>query len=113
MRAWICWMLLELGLVARAAAGPDAGERLVYDVLLQGDATGKVEEFRRSDGALYAPRRLLQELGLAVPADAGEWVRLDAVTTLGPGSVGVATSEVHDELGPVARSAQTLLVVPR
>lgn len=82
MRAWICWMLLELGLVARAAAGPDAGERLVYDVLLQGDATGKVEEFRRSDGALYAPRRLLQELGLAVPADAGEWVRLDSIAGL-------------------------------
>lgn len=43
----------------------------------------------------------------------GEWVCLDAVTTLGPGSVGVATSEVWDELGMVARSAQALLVVPR
>lgn len=43
----------------------------------------------------------------------GEWVCLDAVTTLGPGSVAVATSTVHDRLGLVARSAQTLLVVRR
>ena len=43
----------------------------------------------------------------------GEWVCLDAETTLGPGSVGVATSQVWDERGLVARSAQALLVVPR
>ncbi|MBD8870757.1 thioesterase family protein [Nocardioides donggukensis] len=43
----------------------------------------------------------------------GEWVCLDAETTLGPSAVGVATSVVHDELGIVARSAQTLMVVPR
>jgi hypothetical protein len=43
----------------------------------------------------------------------GEWVCLDADTTLGPGSVGVATSAVYDELGLVARSAQALLVVKR
>lgn len=43
----------------------------------------------------------------------GEWVCLDAVTTLGPGSVAVATSTVHDAHGLVARSAQTLLVVRR
>lgn len=43
----------------------------------------------------------------------GEWICLDAETTLGPGSVGVATSSVYDELGLVARSAQALLVVKR
>jgi len=43
----------------------------------------------------------------------GEWVCLDAETTLGPGSVGIATSAVLDELGLVARSAQALLVAPR
>jgi hypothetical protein len=43
----------------------------------------------------------------------GEWVCLDAATTLGPGSVAVATSTVHDAHGLVARSAQTLLVVRR
>ena len=44
---------------------------------------------------------------------AGEWVCLDAETTLSNGSVGVATSAAYDEAGLVARSAQALLVVPR
>ena len=43
----------------------------------------------------------------------GDWVCLDAVTTIGTGSVGLAASEVYDELGLVARSAQALLVTPR
>jgi hypothetical protein len=43
----------------------------------------------------------------------GEWICLDAVTTLGPGSVGVAMSSAYDEHGLVARSAQALLVQRR
>ena len=43
----------------------------------------------------------------------GEWVCLDAVTTFGGGAVGLATSDVYDERGLVARSAQALLVTPR
>ena len=43
----------------------------------------------------------------------GEWVCLKAATTLGGGAVGVAASEVYDERGLVARSAQALLVTPR
>ncbi|HET6626979.1 MAG TPA: thioesterase family protein [Nocardioidaceae bacterium] len=43
----------------------------------------------------------------------GEWLCLEARTTLSTGSVGLATSDVYDELGPVARSAQALLVARR
>ena len=43
----------------------------------------------------------------------GDWVCLDAATSIGPGSVGIASSEVYDGQGLVARSAQALLVVPR
>jgi hypothetical protein len=43
----------------------------------------------------------------------GEWLCLQAVTMLSSGSVGLATSEVHDERGLVARSAQALLVARR
>ncbi len=43
----------------------------------------------------------------------GEWVCLVAETTLSTGSVGTAVSTVYDERGPVARSAQALLVVRR
>jgi hypothetical protein len=43
----------------------------------------------------------------------GDWICLDAETTLGSGSVGVAVARVYDERGLVARSAQALLVTPR
>ena len=43
----------------------------------------------------------------------GDWICLDAETTLGPGSVGIAASKVYDERGLVARSAQALLVAKR
>jgi Thioesterase-like superfamily len=43
----------------------------------------------------------------------GEWVCLDARTTLSAGSVGIAESHVYDERGLVARSAQALLVARR
>ncbi len=43
----------------------------------------------------------------------GQWICLRAETTLGTGAVGLAASEVYDEQGLVARSAQALLVQPR
>ncbi|MEP6815777.1 MAG: thioesterase family protein, partial [Marmoricola sp.] len=41
----------------------------------------------------------------------GDWLCLQAETTLGPGSVGVAVSTAYDERGLVGRSTQALLVV--
>ncbi|MGM1059166.1 hypothetical protein [Saccharothrix sp. Mg75] len=43
----------------------------------------------------------------------GEWFALDARTVIGPAGVGVATSELHDESGPVGRGAQSLFVRER
>jgi len=43
----------------------------------------------------------------------GEWVCLDAATTISTGGSGLATSVLSDEQGPVAVGAQTLLVAPR
>ncbi len=43
----------------------------------------------------------------------GEWICLDAETTLGSGAVGVASSRVYDEKGLVAQSSQALLLVRR
>lgn len=43
----------------------------------------------------------------------GAWFCVDAETTLGSGSVGLATSSVYDEQGLVARTAQALLTLPR
>ncbi|PRY38162.1 thioesterase family protein [Umezawaea tangerina] len=43
----------------------------------------------------------------------GSWFALDAETAIGSGGVGVATSVVHDLLGPVGRTAQSLFVRER
>jgi acyl-coenzyme A thioesterase PaaI-like protein len=43
----------------------------------------------------------------------GEWLLLDAESTLSTGSVGLATADIHDRRGLVARSNQALLVRPR
>ena len=43
----------------------------------------------------------------------GEWVCLDAATTISPGGAGLATSVLSDQQGPVAVGAQALLVAPR
>lgn len=43
----------------------------------------------------------------------GEWIGLDAATTIGPRGVGIANSVLHDVHGPVGTGAQALLVRPR
>lgn len=43
----------------------------------------------------------------------GEWVCLDATTTVSTGGVGLATSVLSDAQGPVGVGAQSLLVAPR
>lgn len=43
----------------------------------------------------------------------GEWVCLDATTTISPGGAGLATSVLSDLDGPVGVGAQSLLVAPR
>lgn len=43
----------------------------------------------------------------------GEWIRLDAVTTVAPGGTGLARSTLADADGVVAYGAQTLFVTPR
>ncbi|GAB2964876.1 thioesterase family protein [Saccharothrix stipae] len=43
----------------------------------------------------------------------GEWFALDARTVIGPSGVGVASSVLHDQHGPVGRGAQSLFVRER
>lgn len=43
----------------------------------------------------------------------GAWFALEAETVIGPNGFGVASSVVHDLLGPVARTAQSLFVRER
>lgn len=43
----------------------------------------------------------------------GEWVCLDAVTTLEERGLGLASCTLHDDMGPIGRSLQSLLIAPR
>jgi hypothetical protein len=43
----------------------------------------------------------------------GEWICLDARTTIAPGGVGMAESTLYDERGRVGRAMQALFVAPR
>jgi hypothetical protein len=43
----------------------------------------------------------------------GEWVCVDAVTTVSEGGCGLATTALSDREGPVGVGAQSLLVGPR
>jgi hypothetical protein len=44
---------------------------------------------------------------------AGEWVGLDALTIPEPSGIGVTTSDLRDEAGPIGHAGQTLLVAER
>ncbi|MGY1630843.1 thioesterase family protein [Geodermatophilus sp. SYSU D01186] len=54
------------------------------------------------------------DLGLSlVRPPAGEWLGVDAVTTLGPAGAGQCFADLYDATGRVGRSAQSLFVEPR
>ncbi|GAA1591293.1 MULTISPECIES: thioesterase family protein [Streptomyces] len=44
---------------------------------------------------------------------AGEWVGVQARTSVDPAGIGLADSVLHDEKGPLGRGAQSLFVAPR
>jgi hypothetical protein len=44
---------------------------------------------------------------------AGEWVAMDARTTLGGAGIGVAESTLHDERGPIGHGLQSLFIAAR
>jgi hypothetical protein len=44
---------------------------------------------------------------------AGEWIGLDARTTIAPGGIGTAESVLYDARGRVGRAIQSLLIAPR
>ena len=54
------------------------------------------------------------DLSVVAPRDpVGEWLLLEAVSTIGEQGTGLAESVIHDQNGPAARGMQTLLVSPR
>lgn len=100
----VVWMRPSVGLVADEAMSPV--QRLLTCV---DSASGVSAELDPAEWGFLNTELTVHVLRPPV----GEWVCLDAATTLGAGSVGVATSQVYDQRGLVARSAQALLLARR
>jgi hypothetical protein len=98
------WTRLRVGLVAGEAPSP------LQRVLAVADSgNGISSELDLSRWLFINP-----ELTVHLHREAvGEWICLDAATTISPAGAGLATSVLSDLDGPVAVGAQSLLVAPR
>jgi len=100
----VVWMRPRVGLVEGEATSPV--QRLLACI---DSASGVSAELDIAQWAFLNTELTVHVLRPPV----GEWICLDARTTLGTGSVAVATSSAYDAKGLVARSAQALLVARR
>lgn len=94
----LAWLRARYPLVAGSRTSP--AER----VLIAADSGNGVSA--RFDGLFINPDLTVQWTRPAV----GEWVGLEASTTLTDDGIGLATSVIHDQHGPLGRGAQTLLL---
>lgn len=99
-----CWMRMRVPLVVGEAG------RALDRVLVaadSGNGISSVLDFRRyvfvnSDLSVHLHRHPV-----------GEWVCVQARTSVDAAGIGLAEARLHDEQGPIGRSAQSLFVAPR
>jgi hypothetical protein len=102
--AMAVWMRLRIPVVAGEAPSP------LQRVLVAADSGNGVSaaadptklSFLNPDMTVYLHR----------PLD-GEWVCLDATTTIDPHGVGLAECALYDERGRIGASEQSLIIEPR
>lgn len=100
----VVWMRPRVGLVEGEATTPLQTLMACVD-----SASGVSSELDAATWGFQNPELTVHLLREPV----GEWFCVDAETTLGSGSIGLATSAVYDEQGLVARTTQALLTLPR
>jgi len=98
------WTRLRVGIV------PDEEPTPLQRVLAVADSGNGISAVLAWDDWLFINPELT--VHVLRPAE-GEWVVLDAATSIAPGGAGVARSVLSDARGPVAYGAQSLLVAPR
>src|SRR5215203_1772852 len=98
------WTRLKVGVV------PDEAPTPLQRVLAVADSGNGISAVMSWDEWLFINPELTVHV-LRPPE--GEWVVLDAATTIAPGGAALARSVLSDERGPVAYGAQSLLVAPR
>ncbi|GFH36675.1 thioesterase family protein [Streptomyces pacificus] len=99
-----CWMRMRMPLVAGEAIRPLDRVLVAAD---SGNGISNVLDFERhvfvnADLTVHLHRH-----------PAGEWVCVEARTSVDPAGIGLADARLHDEKGPIGRSAQSLFVAPR
>jgi hypothetical protein len=98
------WFRLRRPLVA---GEPPSPAQLAAGAADFGNGISRVLDFERH---LFVNTDLTVSL-LRPPA--GEWVAVEARTIVGPEGVGLSTSRLHDERGPLGTAGQTLFVSSR
>lgn len=99
-----CWFRMRVPLVA-------GEEPLPLDrVLVAADSGNGVSGVLDFSSYVYVNTDLTVHLH-RYPA--GEWVCLDARTSIEADGIGMAESALHDERGPIGRGVQSLFVAPR
>ncbi|MEU2496204.1 thioesterase family protein [Streptomyces sp. NPDC007883] len=99
-----CWMRMRTPLVAGEEIRPLDRVLVAAD---SGNGISNVLDFERhvfvnADLTVHLHRHPV-----------GEWVCVEARTSVDPAGIGLADARLHDEKGPIGRSAQSLFVAPR
>lgn len=100
----ICWTRLGVPVVADEPTLP------LSRVLAAADSGNGISNVLDFDTHLFINPDLTVYLH-RYPA--GDWVALDARTTLGGGGIGVADTALSDERGPIGRGVQSLFIAER
>ncbi|MFJ3926544.1 thioesterase family protein [Streptomyces sp. NPDC090022] len=99
-----CWMRMKVPLVV------DEPVRPLDRVLIAADSGNGIS------AVLDISRYLFINSDLTVHLHrhpVGEWACVEARTSVDPAGIGLADARLHDEKGPIGRSAQSLYVAPR
>ncbi|AWK09912.1 thioesterase family protein [Streptomyces spongiicola] len=99
-----CWMRMRMPLVSGEEIRPLDRVLVAAD---SGNGISNVLDFERQ---VFVNADLTVHLHRH---PAGEWVCVEARTSVDPAGIGLADARLHDEKGPIGRSAQSLFVAPR
>ncbi|MEU5809572.1 thioesterase family protein [Streptomyces sp. NPDC047718] len=99
-----CWMRMRVPLIA------GEGTRPLDRILVAADSGNGISAAVDFERYLFVNSDLTVHLHRHA---VGEWVAVQARTSVDPAGIGLADAVLHDEKGPVGRGAQSLFVAPR
>jgi hypothetical protein len=100
----VCWFWMKVPLVAGEKTAP------LDRVLVAADSCNGVSNVLDFSSHLFVNPDLTVHLHRH---PIGEWVCIDALTSIDPGGIGMAEAALHDERGRIGRAVQSLFVAAR